>query len=419
MTFRDWRSTLRPASYRGVPFFVESDSLDGGRRLVVHEFVLAERWYTEDIGSETQKAHVTAYVVGDASDGQAAALVAACNRKGAGSLSLPLGRRSAQCDKCKRDFKKDKLGYIAFDISFVLEPATSISAFPAAYLGELVRLAVGALPAAITGRLSALVTTIGQASFVQDAAVAIVRDVAATIDGTLRTIALDPGLAPGLFRQVQALYDDAPALAIIGSRGHDLSLTTFAAAATGATPTPLIERLSSLVSAIGEAAAPVDVEIAIAPLLAYAAEAAPAALTASARQDAQNSAALAEAVRALAVGALAASAVSRAYPDRRSAIAMRAVVSEAIGGELATLAGPSAHGLYTALADLQGRTVAYLSRKSVDLAPIVTVTADRQMPSLWWSQRLYGDAGHAADLRVRNGVIHPGFMPLEFEALTR
>ena len=41
------------------------------------------------------------------------------------------------------------------------------------------------------------------------------------------------------------------------------------------------------------------------------------------------------------------------------------------------------------------------------------------MPSLWWANRLYGDAKRADEIVERNGVKHASFMPPEFEALAR
>ncbi len=60
-----------------------------------------------------------------------------------------------------------------------------------------------------------------------------------------------------------------------------------------------------------------------------------------------------------------------------------------------------------------------LSRSITDLAPILTASSVASMPSLWWANRLYGDAGRAEELADRNRVKHSLFMPAQIEALAR
>jgi len=75
--------------------------------------------------------------------------------------------------------------------------------------------------------------------------------------------------------------------------------------------------------------------------------------------------------------------------------------------------------VYVALDELRGRVAEHLSRLVTDLAPVLIVGAAQSMPSLWWANRLYGDAFRAAELVRRNRVKHASFMPVEFEALAR
>ena len=62
--FTDWKSRLRPASFRGVPFFVEGHEEIGGRRGVAHQFPLHDGGITEDLGRALGRYHIDAYVVG-------------------------------------------------------------------------------------------------------------------------------------------------------------------------------------------------------------------------------------------------------------------------------------------------------------------------------------------------------------------
>ena len=71
---RDWLNSLWPASYKGVPFQVDSDSEKGGRRKAVHQFPGRDDYFIEDLGGDKREFSVTAYLASDTADIDAAAL---------------------------------------------------------------------------------------------------------------------------------------------------------------------------------------------------------------------------------------------------------------------------------------------------------------------------------------------------------
>jgi prophage DNA circulation protein len=102
--------------------------------------------------------------------------------------------------------------------------------------------------------------------------------------------------------------------------------------------------------------------------------------------------------------------------DRPAGITLRADLTELFDAEIETL--DMDHGaLIDAVADIRGQAVEYLSRLILDLAPVITATANASLPSLVWAWRLYGDPSRAGELVARNQVAHPSFMPLSIEAL--
>jgi len=118
---RDWMHTLRRASFRGAAFWVEADGPAVGRRVAVHEISGGEAPVTEDMGRRATTVHVAAYVVGDTSDAVGLALEAACSAPGAAALILPMDPpRAMHCLSCRRDRRRDAMGYLAYDLEFVI-----------------------------------------------------------------------------------------------------------------------------------------------------------------------------------------------------------------------------------------------------------------------------------------------------------
>jgi prophage DNA circulation protein len=120
---RDWAKTLLPGSYNGVGFHVDSEEFSGGRRLAIHQTAGGEVPVIEDMGRAVPRFSVTAYLAGDDADRRANALVAAAGLPGPGLLMLPIdGAQLVHVpeDGFRRSRSKDRNGYVAVDLSFVV-----------------------------------------------------------------------------------------------------------------------------------------------------------------------------------------------------------------------------------------------------------------------------------------------------------
>lgn len=84
-----WRERLRPASFRGAPFFVEQIEGQVGRRVVVHEYPDRDVPDVEDLGGVSGEFKIDAYVLGDDYMDARDALIAALNKRGSGRLVHP------------------------------------------------------------------------------------------------------------------------------------------------------------------------------------------------------------------------------------------------------------------------------------------------------------------------------------------
>lgn len=125
-----WQANQWAASYRNVPFCVDSDSRTGGRRIQVHEFPDREDWVNEDLGRLRQQIDVTGFVYGDRSDEWAEMLFAACTTKGpSAELYLPMRvPLLCACLSVESSFAAEQMGRLNFRMTFSIEPWTYATA---------------------------------------------------------------------------------------------------------------------------------------------------------------------------------------------------------------------------------------------------------------------------------------------------
>lgn len=115
-----WKDELLPASFRGVEFHVEDESMGGGRRGQLHEYPGRDVPLREDTGRKARDKSVSGFVIGpdymDARD----ALLEALEKFGPGELVLPwtgsmqMGVESFNVRHSNRDG-----GMCVFEMSFV------------------------------------------------------------------------------------------------------------------------------------------------------------------------------------------------------------------------------------------------------------------------------------------------------------
>ncbi len=133
--------------------------------------------------------------------------------------------------------------------------------------------------------------------------------------------------------------------------------------------------------------------------------------------DAANMEIVARLSRGVLLGGYAQALVMTSYASRPDAITARADCVERFERELSLCQGAPdarwAHGL----TKLRDACVAYLSQAIINSKPVMTVSANLSLPSLWWAWRLYKDPTRAGDLIARNRVPHASYMATQFEAL--
>ncbi|WP_424411735.1 DNA circularization N-terminal domain-containing protein [Pasteurella sp. PK-2025] len=106
-------------SFAGVPFLIEENqSIDGGRRLVKHEYPLRDEGLNEDLGKKARTYNVACLVIGDDHIKQAEKLIEALE-KGRGELKHPYFKNINVCvESYKAHYSTGHQRVTRFDITF-------------------------------------------------------------------------------------------------------------------------------------------------------------------------------------------------------------------------------------------------------------------------------------------------------------
>ncbi|MBX8516791.1 DNA circularization protein [Pseudomonas cichorii] len=114
-----WRDRLMPASFRGIGFFVDTDSVPVGRKGQLHEFPQRDEPYFESLGKESQIYTMEAFLVGDDCFERRDRLLEALEVNGAGELVHPwLGRMQVQVGGCILKHNRTEGGVVRLSLKF-------------------------------------------------------------------------------------------------------------------------------------------------------------------------------------------------------------------------------------------------------------------------------------------------------------
>jgi prophage DNA circulation protein len=118
---RPYQQELRPASFRGVPFFIDTADTELNRRVAIHEYPFRDTATAEDLGKQPLSFSIKAYIVTTNLEPQRTALFNACyETAGAGVLVHPtLGQKTVVCQGCSYSWNKTEGGYESFNLTFV------------------------------------------------------------------------------------------------------------------------------------------------------------------------------------------------------------------------------------------------------------------------------------------------------------
>lgn len=185
-----WTASLRPASFRGVPFAVAGSQKEFGRRVITHLFPLRDRPFHEDMGRHPRAFSIDAFIVGHDVIARVARLEAALERKGGGLLIHPHhGSVTVVALKSAVSFAAFEGRVARIQIAF---EETGAAGLPAGIVNTLGAL-LGLIPSAL-GRVhdaaAAAISLVGQVSDVREAFAGDVRALAGALDMALSSSGL-------------------------------------------------------------------------------------------------------------------------------------------------------------------------------------------------------------------------------------
>jgi prophage DNA circulation protein len=136
---------------------------------------------------------------------------------------------------------------------------------------------------------------------------------------------------------------------------------------------------------------------------------------ASRRAALAATAAVRDAMRALAAAAYARRLMRAEFDTRDQAVAARVTLDALIAPLLDE--GVLDGAAFAALSTLWGLASGHLIDRMTSLKPIVRVSTGKPLPATLLAWQLYGDTERAGELVRRNGVATPSFMPTILEAV--
>lgn len=452
----DWQQNLHPASFRGVPFAVESGDGVFGRRQAVHEYPYRDSVWVEDMGRSTRRIHLTGFIVqssrvysaGDVMS-QRDALIAAAETAGSGTLVHPtLGELTVSVMEggLRIHEHKDEARMFRFTLTMV---ESGLKVF------------------AITGATDAMSTV--KTSWLSTITTAIAR-VIAEINGDLRSVSQAiktlKSTAQFWVSMVENTINQATNLGNVlkstfgstrygryntGNVGGNASGTSSGKSSDAGNSTDAsdydklvatkmaegVQNRAALTTAINTLLASETVEHYAANvqalfLVIIESPAGGADLVNSLesiagfsdptyRQDTHDSKVASAAVvfiNAMTASAMAYAAAQYTPANYDEASALTRRVSDVMDAAILSVADAGYDDLYAEMMTLRTNFVTTMTVNGASLASVQTVAFNRPLPALTIANRLYQDADRAESLVKMADPIHPAFMPASFKALT-
>lgn len=388
ITIDGQQRVLVGASFRGVPFLVDTVERSGGRRVVVHEFPLRDAPFIEDLGRKAVGYRVDGYVLGSDYLTQMNELLDALDGvEGPGELVLPYFPvlRAICTVNGTRQTKNDggiAMVSLEFSETPLQAPVPTIVVDSSAQVSTGADAAIEATSAELTEKFDAS----GMPAFALESAQTALENAADALDEKLGPLIEDTQELAEFTGKIEILTSEAASLV----RSPADALSSFHDAIVGLANTIEAAPFAVLDALIDAYSVDLGAEV--------------VATTSTRARELANQAALTGALRRVIAIEAARIAPTVPYATIDDAIAARDAVG-ALLDEQALGAGDTAYPAIVNLASNVRRNVPGGNA----FASVSTIEQRVPLPSLVIAHRLYGSVDLEPDIVARNGIRHPGF----------
>lgn len=453
----DYWSSLRQASYNGVPFAVLSETVTAGRRSVVHEYPNKEtKPWVEDLGLQSNVLRITGFLVenslvyggGSVFDQKLKLLnvirggtLGQTKAPGIGTLIHPTwGHLKTNCLEVEFGSSWDRGRVVEVRLVFVQGGDRLYPQAQKPTASAVASAASGVNSASLLSFIKGIASAIAKGAAVIKAAVSTVIGWYQTVNTLIHDVKrfwnsistlvgnfgrLFGGGNNGYSAQnrkassaatVSSLISaDTANRAAVSTAGNAL---TAAASNVGSDPTTFANAAQGVVTALAaSAASPADAIRLLSSLMTYSpTPVVGTSQVAMAQATMQN--ACADLFRRATVAQIAVSATTYQPSSADDASAMRDSITALIDEEIMTAANQGEDDVYSSLRTLRQAVVADLDARGSGLASVATFSFNATLPALTLANRMYRDSTRSDELVSQASPVHPAFMPTQFNALS-
>lgn len=395
-----WIDNLRAATFRGVPFKVDTHDTQGGRRTVRHDFPYRDMPFVEDMGRRGKEFSIDAYVVGDDYMRQRDEIMRACDEPGSAELVHPyLGTLQVVCTGWSLRESKSEGRMARFSLSFLEVGQPDYPSGESDFASRAL-LAYGDAKQSVMDSFADAFSIDGLPGFAFTDALQIATDAIEAVQGAVRFVAdvkqngigvIVARLLPSLSGMLSAPLSLASTVFGLYSSVADL----FDSDDADPSVSPERRALSALMPMFS-----FDGGRNIKPIQQT---------TSTRRRQQDNRDALINLFRQAAVVEAVRIAPAAEYETEDDAIRVRDRITDAI--DEISEAPYTSDAMYAELQKLRTIVVGGVPPAAVALPNLVTLTPPATVPSLVLAYDTYEDAARDVEIVSRNAIKRPGFVP--------
>jgi prophage DNA circulation protein len=390
-----WRNEIKPASFRGIRFYVDSSDVTFGRRNAVHEYAYKDTPYVEDLGRKAKEFSFSAYFLGDDYLRERNRFIQVIESNDtAGTLIHPtLGTVQVKPQECSFSDSGRQGGKGVISLSFI---EAGENAFPLANFST---------DSGVFNLIDKLKTSIAE-TFPEVYSIA-------KVGGFVINSAID--VAQGYVDQFNQIKDFGAKVATranlfkrkLASFEDNLNLLT-------ADPVKFITETIGLFDSFALIFDdPIDKYNASIQLGNYEPSFTPSTINTPSRvQETKNNNQIIESFRTLSLATASEAIAENEFESKSEMQEIRIELLDEFEERIEQAGINEQDNLRRDTIDLRSRTISYLDESGASLPEIKIVSYNNTIPAYFIANELYGDSLRYEEIVNDNNIQHPLFVPL-------